>query len=304
MKRQIVVLATGALCGGAAFAEVTRIPLNYNFNGLIHQGETGSPDDPDGFRSISDRAVDLRFGVPASLATSSDPLSALTYEVVTTASVLDIVHLGDRNVVAGGAQAYDDTDGPDGDNVGVSPAWQPVGTSDQTGPQATTFGGILLGADAAIGVLYNASNGGGDFDVTLGFQDGSSAFVTLNAPDWFGAQSPALPGAGVAFQASKGTFAATDQVDAGATDAGPLNVIEAIISAPTLALDQGVDISGRTLISLTFGSPSTTDGYAIYAASVDDGTPVVVCDTDLNNDGSSDVQDLLEYLTFWFAGCP
>ena len=59
-----------ALTAPIAAQATIPVPLNYNFNGIVHAGEMGLPDDPNGFRSISDRALDFLSGVPA------DPLLA------------------------------------------------------------------------------------------------------------------------------------------------------------------------------------------------------------------------------------
>ena len=52
---------TAAVLGlsSAAFAQSIPVPLNYNFNGIVHANEAGNADDPNGFRSISDRALDF-----------------------------------------------------------------------------------------------------------------------------------------------------------------------------------------------------------------------------------------------------
>ena len=66
-----------ALTAPIAVQATIPVPLNYNFNGIVHAGEMGLPDDPHGFRAISDRAFDFMTGVPA------DPLLA-PYQFVTT----------------------------------------------------------------------------------------------------------------------------------------------------------------------------------------------------------------------------
>ena len=79
----------------------TSLALSYNFNGMVHTGEAGSPDAVNGFRSISDRALIID-GSPTSFGSMISPLSQLGYTVVNSAGVLDIIHIGDRNTVDSG----------------------------------------------------------------------------------------------------------------------------------------------------------------------------------------------------------
>ena len=64
------ILTSCALLALAAAlpAQLVPVPLNYNFNGIVHAGEAGLPDSPTGYRSISDRGLDFSAGVP------NDPL--------------------------------------------------------------------------------------------------------------------------------------------------------------------------------------------------------------------------------------
>jgi hypothetical protein len=224
----------GLLLSAGAAAQTTRqIPLNYNFNGVVHAGENGQPDAPAGFRSISDRALDFSAGVPAS------PL-LVPYSLIGTAGTLDIVHLGNRNTVDNGNWAFDLV--PDGDNIGIQPAW--LTNVDQSTPQATTVNPpIGLEATSTATFLYQISNGGGTFDVTFGFQSGASVTRQLSGGDWFG-----------------GAFLGRGSVDA----ANPDN---------NLSIAEGsIDLSsevGRTLTSITFANSSNTAaGIAILAANV------------------------------------
>ena len=60
MSRSFRVLAAAAALSGlasAAFATDWPITLNYNFNGLVHAGESGQADNLTGYRSISDRGL-------------------------------------------------------------------------------------------------------------------------------------------------------------------------------------------------------------------------------------------------------
>jgi hypothetical protein len=300
-----VLAATLAAGVPVARGEVHEIPLEANFNGIFHAGEeVGAPDGVNGFRSISDRGLNFSGGVPTGLSTTGLAGSMLTYAPVADAFTLDIVHLGNRNTVDNGNHAFDVT--PDGDNVGVQPAW--LESTDQTGPQTTMLPTPLtLNAAAQVGVLYQASNGGSSFDVTLHFADATSVTVTVNAPDWYQANSPALPGPGVAWQESLGTFPGTESVDV--ANPGPaLNVAEAVITAEQVDANLGFDLSGRTLTAVTFqNSACLADpcGVAVIALSVEDGQGLAEpCAVDLDDSGAVDVFDLLAYLDGWFAGCP
>src|SRR5262245_12122365 len=98
MKRQLVnrcamglcMLAAGLFAAGTRAAQ-TPIPLSCNFNGMVHNaGETGTAnaDDPNGFRSVSDRALDLA----AVNGFGSTPIvgsRGLSYTIITTDHTLD-----------------------------------------------------------------------------------------------------------------------------------------------------------------------------------------------------------------------
>lgn len=261
-------LAAGCLCG-AASADVFPIALSYNFNGMTHAGEAGQPDTPDGYRGISDRGLDLNAGPSSFGASPIVGSTGLTYTIVQTAGALDIVYMGDRTITDGGNWAWDPA--VDGDNIGIQPNWLPV--SDQTGSQTTTLATpVTMDATSQIGVLYQVSNGGGLFDVRLGFSDGSSVSVTVAAPDWFQNQFPPAPNPGVLAQLQLGVYPGTQSVDR-ATTGAPLNVTEAVIGIQNL-LDTGFgDYRGLDLISITFEFPSNLNaGYAIMAASASTNT--------------------------------
>ncbi len=269
--KSATVAATLALAAGAAVAQEVQIPLNYNFNGMVHFGE-GFADDPSGFRSISDRAL-LIDGQVGSFATN--PVvgaTGLNYGVNTTAFALDIVHLGNRAVFF----PYDAVE--DFDNIGIAPTWDT--SPNHTGPQVTDVSGlnIEMFGNTEIGVLYQISNGGGAFDVVLTFTDASSVTVRLAGPDWFGAQNPAAPGLGVASQTRLGatTWPGTNNNDQGTPAPVPgqnLNVIEGVITAAELINDGLGSIIGKTLSSISFQNAAypagTGRGYAIIAATVD-----------------------------------
>src|SRR3954466_10907042 len=97
MSKRVTTLiaAAAALCAGRALATDFPVALNYNWNGMVHPGETGQPDAPQGFRTISDRALSIGggandFGTSAIVGSTS-----ITYTINTNSGVLDIVHLGD-----------------------------------------------------------------------------------------------------------------------------------------------------------------------------------------------------------------
>ncbi len=256
----------GVLIGAGARADVLSVSLAYNFNGMPHAGESGVPDDANGFRSISDRGLDLSGGVPPALL-SSGASSGLTYVIEAGAGVLDIVHLGDRTVVDGGTWAFDAE--ADGDEVGVQPSW--LTDPDQSSVSVPVVPAIALGPGAEFGLLHQYSNGGGSFDVTLGFADGSSVQFTANAPDWFQAGVPMAPGLGLRYQGTRGTFAGTGAVDQ-ANPAEMLNVVESVADGTTLLNDFGFDVDGRSLNSVTFsGRTNQIGSVAILAFTVQDG---------------------------------
>lgn len=64
-RTMCVAIVTVAIAAPALAQTTHHITLNCNFNGIVHPGEAGIPDDPSGFRSISDRALDFTFGVPS-----------------------------------------------------------------------------------------------------------------------------------------------------------------------------------------------------------------------------------------------
>ena len=122
------LLAASLLTGALHAQNTVQVPLNYNFNGICHAGEAGSPNAPNGFRSISDRALSFVGGVPASAILQR-------YALVETANTLDIVHLGNRNTVSNGLWAFEPF--ANGNNVGTQPAW--LQSVNQAGPQTTTI---------------------------------------------------------------------------------------------------------------------------------------------------------------------
>ena len=231
-----------AFAPAALSQTVTQVPLNYNFNGVVHAGESGMPDDPDGYRSISDRGLDFTVGVPV------DPVLD-AYSIVDTAAALDVVHIGNRNTVAGGAWAFDAA--PDGDNVGTQPTW--LADPDQTGPQTTPIGApVVLETTSTASFLFQISNGGGSFDVTFDFQSGGSTVGTIGGGDWFG-----------------GPFPGTDDTDNANLGATGLFITEASVDLSAF--------SGESISAITFGNSTNGGaGIAVLAANITTESTVLV----------------------------
>lgn len=255
----------------AARASEYLVPLNCNWNGMVHPGETGQPDAADGFRSVSDRALYISNANANALGTNAIVgTSGIHYSVITAAGVLDIVHLGGTGT--GTNRPWDAA--ANTNNIGVQPAWL-TGLSAHLSSQTTPISPpITLDGNASIGILYNVSNGGGGFDLTLTFTDASTATVTLSANDWFGAINPPAAGAGVESQTRLGgtTYTATSNVDLPTIHTYPSNalaVTEAAVSASSLVQGGKPSIVGKQLASISFSNPTQEgNGYAIYAATV------------------------------------
>ncbi len=269
--RTAAILAAAATTSGLALAaDQTPLPLNYNFNGMVHPGEAGWPDNPDGFRSISDRALSVDASAGSITFGPVIGATGLNYSINTGAFSLDIVHLGNRLI----SNAYDLAE--DGDNIGIQPNWDT--SPDHTVPQVTDVSSLNLDMfdNTQIGVIYQISNSGGQLDMTLTFTDASSVTVRLAGPDWFGTPAVPAPLAGVLSQSRLGGATAlwnstnSNDLGAPAPAAQRLSVIEAIVSVQDLINDGFGDISGRTLSSITFGNatyPANVGrGYAIIAA--------------------------------------
>ncbi len=293
------------LAPGAAQGQIidSQIPLNYNFHGMARADEvvtvnTNSNADLIQYRSISDRG--LYFDPASPHAIGSTPLvgsTGITYGLFNTLSTgtLDIVHLGNRAVF----RPYEAVLNPATARGGF-PIWAPdAASNNHTTPQVTTLPTpVTLDATAEIGVLYHASDSGGQFDVVLTFSDASTVTATLRAPDWFGAQSdPAVVAGAGGFPVLQQrrvphtvngvtylTFQGVENEDAATvrnfltTNAGPnLNVIEGVLSAVKMAAN-GINVAGRSLVSITFQNatyPANTGrGYSIFAATVRTGQPL------------------------------
>ncbi len=269
--RGTVCVVVACAMAAAARGDDTPVALRYNFNGMVHAGEAGQPDNPDGFRSISDRAL-LVDGAAGSFGTSPvTGFNAIPYTIISAPLVLDVVHLGNR-VTSG--WAYDAT--VDGDNIGIRPNWDT--SPDHTVPQTTTLATpIEMFGNTQIGVLYQISNGGGSFDVVLGFTDATSVTVRLAGPDWYNLPVVASPGAGVVSQSRLGNtnWPATTSNDMAATGVVPTNnlsVIEGVLGVSKMAADGLGNHAGKFLGSITFQNAdyvgSNARAYAVVSATV------------------------------------
>ncbi len=222
------------VCSTLSAQNTVQVPLNYNFNGICHAGEAGSPNAPNGFRSISDRALSFVNGVPASAILQR-------YALVETANTLDMVHLGNRNTVSNGLWAFDPF--PNNNNVGTQPAW--LSSVNQAGPQTTTIANpIPIGSTSSASIVLQVSDGGGSCNVTFGYQSGATSVHVISAPDWFGGS---LPGRDSVDQANQGVN---------------LNVVEAVIDLSVYA--------GDLMTSITFSNRTNQNaGYGIYGVNVE-----------------------------------
>ncbi|MCB9877343.1 MAG: hypothetical protein H6835_07050 [Planctomycetes bacterium] len=231
MKHTSLLGLAATLAVAPLAAQSIPVPLAYNFNGIVHAGEDFLPDDPNGYRSISDRGLDFTLGIP------SDPVLA-AYQLVDQPYQLDIVHVGNRNTVDGGNKMFDAV--ANGDNLGTQPTW--LASVDQTGTQTTVLAAPMpIGSTTKAAFLFQISNGGGVFDVTFTLASGGSYTAQLSGNDWFGGP---LPG--------------TDGVDQGSHPANNLSVTE-----------QRVDLSaydGDVVTEISFGNRSNAlAGYAVLA---------------------------------------
>ncbi len=291
----------------AAFTAVEELPvlpqavaLAYNWNGAVHAGEAGNADAPDGYRSIADRGLVL--GQADSLGGADFTVTSgqMVYLLAGDGSpALDSVFLGTR-LPNGGPVIWDDVD--DNDAFGIAPLWDPTGGTGIVASSVHPLDPPTAPLDSlfTIGILYNGSNGGGSFDVTLGFTDATSVTVRLACPDWFAnfnGNAPA-PGAGVASQlllagplSGGDGFAGASNIDTGAAGE-PLNVVEARVTAASLLADAGFDVTGRRIDTITFDnfSGGSASGVSIFAASIL--VPDCACAGDLNGDDVRNGRDI------------
>jgi hypothetical protein len=299
------------------------IALNYNFNGIVHgvdeQGQTNF-DNPNGYRSIADRGIIMGSGEVDSIdATPLVDIDGMPFSLVNEAGALDIVHLGNRNLVANQARVY----GSSATNA-QQPSWQT--DPDQTGPQTTDLSSAhyILGATSRLGVIYQITDSGGTFDTTLNFTDGSSVTVNLRAPDWFNSQVVPAPGAasGLTAQRQLGVYAATDSTDIANLSTNNLNLVEAVTTVAELNNDGLGNHAGKEISSLVFSNPhsnanypnstpQTGAGFAIFAATLRNITVAPSCPADIGttgglpgHDGALNNNDFIVFIDYFFAQNP
>ncbi|MGH7132812.1 MAG: GC-type dockerin domain-anchored protein [Phycisphaerales bacterium] len=248
------------------------LPLNHNWNGLVHNGESGNPDAPLGYRSLSDRGLDAS-GVAGTINAGAPVGDAfIPYSVVNQANVVDLVRLANNRGFNTAA----------GDNTGTQPTW--LVSADQSGPQTTNVAGlnIFLGANTKFGFLFQITNGGGTFHAVLNFADATSADITLAAPDWYQDQAANVPAPspGVFLQHQYGVFSATTDTDLATLNAPTLSVVESVSSVAQMITDGIGDFTGKRLVSVTFTQPAAPagQGIGIFAMTVRDPGPVGVID--------------------------
>lgn len=283
-----------------AHIEVT-LPLQFNWNGICHGameqtlptsgGTVGQThenrSDLNGYRAIADRGF-LCDGI------ATDSLSFLgtvgyngtIYQIYPTALQNDMVHLGNRNLAAGGGRAFSPfgttwpaQGGTATTDNGIQPLW--LDNPDHTGPQTSSLTALnaVWGGDTQLGVLYHMANGGssyGTFAITLEFDGGaSSVTVDVDATDWFGTNTTNMPAAhaGVVTQRKLGSpyhgVQNTDRATDGGTSANKLWVDEAIIDTSSLIFGVGFDPIGKTLTAISFENPRsapTGSGNAVESA--------------------------------------
>ena len=225
------------LCAPAAAQSTThQIALNYNWNGIVHQGEDGQPDNPDGYRSIGDRGLNFSGGAPSDAVVDK-------YNLVTDAGVLDIVNLGCRPCT--GWNGWDAA--ANGDCRGIEPTWL-NGNSDHSGPQTTMFATpILLSDESQISCIFHVTDGGGDFSVTAHTNIGDIPLGDMGAGDWFG-----------------GPYAGTDGFDCAGLAGAGLHINEETLS------DSGV-LAGVSVTGVSFQRNNPSAQYAIFACNVTTG---------------------------------
>ncbi|HRW52089.1 MAG TPA: hypothetical protein P5081_04335, partial [Phycisphaerae bacterium] len=324
---QVCTLETGVDCdtmGGTYFGDCSNcgqincpapgfVQLNYNWNGMVHTGEDGMPDDPDGYRSFGDRGMIVGHSQSLGGVTSVFTSGNLTYQLETRGTPqLDTVHVGYRGSVWDLAV--------DGDDIGIAPSWDPTANMDGkfVASSTSTFApSPVLNSSFELGVVYNASEGGGQFNMTLGFMDSSTVSVRLHSPDWFanGNGAPNAPLSGVASQtlfagplSSGDGFRGAAGFDSGNLDQ-PLNATQAVVTAASLLSGQSFDVTGKRLTSITFDNWAPTNvgnqaaGVGIYAASYfAPSSGGCVCPGDVNLDNQIDGADIQSFVDCLLGG--
>lgn len=259
----LVLVAT--LSAHRARAAQIQAPLNYNLDAIYHGTGTGPSTDDTQYQSISDRGLiwngstvpngNTPYVSAQGLQNFTSAQTGLAYTFVSTANTLDTVALTPRSGL------------PNNENY----------TTNTT----TLSSPVLLGSNSAIGVLYNYSNGGGTYNMTLNFANASPLSVTLSANDWAGGGAHA-PSAGVysqtivsqaGFGNGSGNVDAVQGIDSPSYASGvPLQVTEAYVTAASLLTGLGTNVKGDILESITFnglnGASAPQSAAGIYAVTL------------------------------------
>lgn len=262
----------------AVTVDDTPLNLPWNWNGIVHAGESRAPDAADGFRSFDVAGLAHATSLDGVFTDPTSPHTGLTYDTVDGAGVLDMIHVGRRDT----RHPFDDT--ADGDSAGTQPDW--LTELDQSSVVSSVSPNPELTLDTSLGLLYHSGRAG-TFDVTLHFEDGSaSPTVTLDTVEWLAedGETPPEPGPGVAHQDNLGVYFARSNFDLADIDE-PVVVHEAVITGAQLLRDLGFDISGRTLTNITFDNPSNNRGFGVYALSL-------LGSFDLDGDGTGGLCEL------------
>ena len=240
-------------CNLGDASDVLPLTLEWNFNGIVHQGEEAQPDATSGFRAIGEQALEAGQGRVSNLTST---MSGLSYEIVAEAGVVDSVILSTRT--------FDDT--VDGDNEGVQPDW--LDSTIQTIVNGPVSPPLDLRSDTSIGVLYHSKAGTINYYVRfrLNFDDDTSIEFRLENPGHASDGAISSPEDGVAMQHRLGRYQGYNGSDA-AAPGQLMSLYEAVITVPEVLADLGVDLEGKTLdeIRISYGNSQA----AVYAATVD-----------------------------------
>ena len=234
------------------------LDLPWNWNALVHAGESRNPDTAQGFRTFDVAGLAHSGSDDGLFIDPVSPITGLAYDTVGEAAVLDMLHLGQRE----SRLTFDAA--ADGDEADTRPDW--LTELDQGAVFSTVTPPQTLTLDSSLGLLYHGARSG-SFDVTLHFEDGStSPAVSLDTVDWRSEEgnSPPAAGLGVAAQHNLDAFFGRGNFDL-ADPEEPVLVQEAVIGGPELLRDFGFNISGRILVGVTFDNRSNGRGYGIYA---------------------------------------
>ena len=271
------VIACASIVAAAGLATAAELPLDFNWNGLVHDAEVGTPNFnvPDGYRSYGDRGLIAGLDGAIGGTTGSFSTTDGDYMIEQSAGVVDCMMIGQRTPDPD-TEIWDSIEDTDG--VATAPTWDPTGGTGQVLNAMTTLPApVAMDSTSTVSVLYHGTQGGGEFDMTLHFVGGSSTTVTLHAPDWFAnfgpTPNPPLPG--VAAQAlTGGPFTGSGWLGSSNNDVPfegpPLNVVEAVVSTDSLLNGLAFDMDGLELESVSFDASSLGSrvGVGIFGISV------------------------------------